>query len=324
MLKVSTVIPAYNAAAFVARAIDSALIQGFDQQIIVVDDGSTDDTARVVSAYANAVELVRTANRGVSAARNEAIRRARGEFVAFLDADDEWLPGKLSAQLELFERYPDLGTVIADEVHVDPQGTVVRPSFFGSRSFARELPEAPGVVPKPITWLVKESFFPTSSVLARRTVLAQAGFFDETLSIVEDRDLWIRLALAGPVGIVPSVQLRYLTNQSASLSRASRARWARSLSRVLWRYRTRIEPRLQSEGAGRGVLATQFVSAGDVLWHADEHAAACTSYVRAMLCGDASRLGKAIVCATGAAPLLKRLKRVLRRPTTAGTDGPAA
>lgn len=324
MSLVSTIVPAYNAASFVGRAIASALAQDVDQQIIVVDDGSTDKTAEVVAAFGAAAELVRTPNRGVSAARNEGIRRVRGEFVAFLDADDEWFPGKLRRQLELFARHPDVGTVIADEVHVDAQGNVVRPSFFASRSFAAELPIKPGLASKPLTWLVKESFFPTSSVLTRRTVLSQAGFFDESLSIVEDRDLWIRLAFVAPVGIVPSVELRYLTNQAASLSRVGQARWASALSAVLWRHRHALLPHLEREGSGKGALAEQFVRAGDILWHASRHADARASYERALLCGDASRLGKAIVCATGAAPLLKRLKRVLRRPTTAGTDGPAA
>lgn len=313
MLSVSTVIPAYNAAGFVGRAIDSALAQGLAQQIIVVDDGSTDDTARVVSAYGTQVELLRTPNRGVSAARNEAIRRAKGEFVAFLDADDEWLPGKLSVQLALFERHPEIGTVIADEVHVDAQGEVVRPSFFGTRTFAKELPNKSGVVGKPLTWLVKESFFPTSSVVTRRSVLGQAGFFDESLSIVEDRDMWIRLALAAPVGIVPSVQLRYLTNQSTSLSSVSQARWAKALTRVLWRHRHHITLRLKREGAARQTLSEQFVRAGDILWHEGDHAAACTSYFRAIWSGDVSRVTKAIVCATGTATLSKFIKRVLSR-----------
>ncbi|MHB1203953.1 MAG: glycosyltransferase family 2 protein, partial [Rhodospirillaceae bacterium] len=99
---VSTVVPALNAARFIKRAIDSALAQGIaESEIIVVDDGSTDETCRIVESYrARGVRLVRHAQRrGASAARNTGIAAARGEYVAFLDADDEWLPEKLSRQL---------------------------------------------------------------------------------------------------------------------------------------------------------------------------------------------------------------------------------
>src|SRR5664279_201795 len=130
---VSTVIPAYNAARFIAHAIESALQQGVPQQIIVVNDGSVDDTSDIVRSYGDAVELIEQANGGVSSARNRGIAAARGEFIAFLDADDVWLLEKLSRQLALFTADPELGTVICDEVHVTDDGEIARPSFLASR-----------------------------------------------------------------------------------------------------------------------------------------------------------------------------------------------
>ncbi len=107
---VSVVIPAYNAAWCVRKAIDSVLAQDFrDFEVIVVNDGSTDDTAAVLAGYGDAIRVIDQPNGGMSSARNAGIRAARGEFIAFLDADDWWLPGKLGRQVELLRGRPDLG-----------------------------------------------------------------------------------------------------------------------------------------------------------------------------------------------------------------------
>ena len=102
--RVSVVIPAYRRDDVLGRAIDSALAQTVDVEVLVVDDGSEDDTAAVVAAYGDRVRyLVHDRNRGVSAARNTGVAAANGEYVAFLDSDDEWLPRKLAAQLDRIE-----------------------------------------------------------------------------------------------------------------------------------------------------------------------------------------------------------------------------
>jgi len=106
---VSVVIPAYNAAWCVGQAIDSALAQSFvDREIIVVDDGSTDDTPRVLAGYGSRIRIVSKPNGGLSSARNAGVAAAQGEFVAFLDADDRWLPAKLARQVALMREEPRL------------------------------------------------------------------------------------------------------------------------------------------------------------------------------------------------------------------------
>ena len=109
---VSIIIPAYNTAPTLPRAIDSVLGQTFsDYEILVVDDGSKDDVNAAVAPYGERVRLIRQNNAGASAARNNGARHARGRYLAFLDADDYWLPGKLSRVAEEFEKHPDTGMV---------------------------------------------------------------------------------------------------------------------------------------------------------------------------------------------------------------------
>lgn len=308
---VTTVIPAYNAARFVARAIDSALMQGVAQQIVVVNDGSKDETSAVVRAYGDAVELIEQQNGGVSSARNRGISAARGEFVAFLDADDVWLPGKLAPQLALFKADPELGTVICDEVHVTEEGEVVRPSFLASRRCYGELPTRPARLAKPVSWLVRESFFPTSGVLTRRDVLARAGVFDTRLSICEDRDLWLRLAFEAPVGIVPEVLLRYLTGRPDSLSViATQRRWAEALYGILRQYRPRIEAAVSAEGGEfEALLGEVFNELGEVFWYGDRMDLATAAFGDAIRLGAAKHLPKWLAARTGTASVLRRIKQ---------------
>ncbi|HEU4391938.1 MAG TPA: glycosyltransferase family A protein, partial [Blastocatellia bacterium] len=108
--QVTVVIPAYNAAKYLIESVDSVLAQSFrDFEVIVVDDGSTDETPEILKSYRSEIRCIRTDNRGPSSARNLAIRESRGELIAFQDADDVWHPEKLSRQVALLEEHPELG-----------------------------------------------------------------------------------------------------------------------------------------------------------------------------------------------------------------------
>ncbi len=312
-LSVSTVIPAYNAATVVARAIESALAQQADQEIIVVDDGSTDATANRVRRYGAKVTLIQQPNGGVSAARNRGIAEAQGDIVAFLDADDVWYPDKLSKQLALFAADPEIGTVICDEAHVTEDGTVIKPSYLASRAFADELPKTPGRLATPVTWLVRQPFFPTSSVATRADLLRQAGRFDESLSIVEDRDMWLRLALKAPVGLVPQVLLDYLTGQTDSLTaKASETRWASALATVIARLDQDIVRAVSREGTDADrLLAGVYRQIAQTHWYNGNYDAAGAAFGQTLAHGDYQNALKWLACRSGLAHALVELKRVV-------------
>jgi glycosyltransferase involved in cell wall biosynthesis len=171
---VSVIIPAYNAAAHVDRTIESALAQTCaPREILVIDDGSTDNTAGVVSRYPAPVRLLRQANGGPGAARNRGAREAKGEWLALLDADDVWLPHKLERQLP-YTKSPATGVVHSRE------------------AVAR--------VPAKATFaaLWEGNVIHNSSALVRRTALEAVGGYDEDRALigVEDWNLWLRLAAA--------------------------------------------------------------------------------------------------------------------------------
>ena len=197
-LDISVVIPAYNSAAHIGRAIDSVLAQTRPpEEIIVVDDGSTDDTSRIVRSYGDKVRLIEQANAGASAARNTGIHAARGEWIALLDADDQWLPTRLALQTEIMERYPNLGWVT---------GNYLTCSCAENR-------QAPYIRPdKARKWLIDGMITPdylltfsrglgghTDTMLIRKTVLLEAGLFRVEQPKANDLDMWWRVAYLEPM-----------------------------------------------------------------------------------------------------------------------------
>jgi len=184
---VSVVIPAFNAAAFLPKAIESALDQSLPPaEVIVVDDGSTDGTAAVMASFGSRICCAHQPNRGVSAARNAGLAMAGGTYVAFLDADDYFLPRKLAAQTEILQSRPKLSFVSSGWRLVDEQGRTLRD--------VEPWHEAPRL--DLLTWLQWKPVFP-GALLFRRQSLAQAGGFDPALKHAEDVDLVLRMARLG-------------------------------------------------------------------------------------------------------------------------------
>ncbi len=182
MSTISVIIPTYNRAACLARALDSVLAQSHaPHEIIVVDDGSTDGTRAMVEALDGAIHYLHQDNQGVSAARNAGIRRATGQWLAFLDSDDEWLPEKLERQLALARRFPSSRVIHTDEIWIR-NGKRVNPRLKHRKSggdiFLRCLPLC---------------VISPSSVMISRKVFDTVGLFDETLPACEDYDMWLRI-----------------------------------------------------------------------------------------------------------------------------------
>jgi glycosyltransferase involved in cell wall biosynthesis len=190
---VTVIIPAFNCREWIAQAIDSALAQTMvPAQVIVVDDGSTDDTADVLVTYGARIRCLSQANQGVAAARNRGLAAADTEWIAFLDADDVWHPRKLELQMQAIARCPDVGLL---GTGLFPWPTAEIPSAGANGS--------PRVTSIGRDQLAIKNRLATSSVLVRRDVVRRVGEFDTTLSGPEDHDYWLRAAEVAPVGVVP-------------------------------------------------------------------------------------------------------------------------
>ena len=187
--RVSVVIPAYNAAAFIERTLASVLAQDLtEHEVIVVDDGSADSTAQIAARFGPPVHVIGGPRRGVSEARNEGVRRARGEYIAFLDHDDLWEPSKLRRQVEIMESNPEAGLVFtqAQEVTRGIPGAIF-PSLPDPARFLKQAYEN----------LVHWNYIPMSAVMARRSRMPDVkggGPFDPRFALSEDWDLWLRIA----------------------------------------------------------------------------------------------------------------------------------
>ncbi len=209
--KVSVVVPAYNAMNYLPETLDSALNQTFqDFEIIIIDDGSTDDLVTWFNRFDPLehpkLRLISQENQGLAAARNTGIFAARGSLIAFLDADDLWAPTKLAAQVEMFERSPDIGLVYTWVANINAQGQetgrVLRSTAEGK------------------TWqeLLRGNFIESGSVpMVRRECFQILGEFDTTLgSSNEDWDMWLRLAAVYQIRVVKEILVYYRQHPSSA------------------------------------------------------------------------------------------------------------
>ena len=199
--RVSVIIPTYNRSKLLRVAVESVLAQTYPAiEIIVVDDGSKDDTAAVMAEYAGHVTYIEQANAGVSAARNTGFRASSGEYINFLDDDDTFMPTKIERQVEVLKAQPGAGLVHCGYQHVDGEGTVL---------------DTTGLLPEGhvLKELVCGCFVVVHAPLIRRQCLNQVGLFDETLPWTADWDLWLRIALAGyPFACVQEPLCTYLVH----------------------------------------------------------------------------------------------------------------
>jgi len=249
--QVSIVIPAYNAAAYIAGTLDSVFAQTFaDFEVVLVNDGSpdTDRLEPELQPYLSRIRYFKQANRGPSAARNLGIREARGSYIAFLDADDLWLPQHLSRQVERLEKLEKndeknkkLGLVYSDALHLRGDALI-------GTAFER-VPQS-GEVNLP-SLLSEQCTINTSSVVVLRSALLEAGLFDESMSYCEDFDLWLRLAAIGTgMEYVREVQVGHRVGNGLAASRE-----------LMKRGRVRAYQKFAASGAAldsqRGVIAAK-------------------------------------------------------------------
>lgn len=196
---VDVILPAYNGSQVIRKAIDSALAQRVPLHIIVVDDGSIDDTAAIARSYGPQVTVITQANRGVSGARNTGLAASRAPYIALLDQDDIWSPDKIARQLDLLEAHPDVGLVFTDMTLLEGDGTIVEDGFLLTTppyaALTRQpLGNAAFLLPDTLAQaVVRFNFISPSTVLLRRRVLEEIGGFDEAFRLCDDAECWMRL-----------------------------------------------------------------------------------------------------------------------------------
>lgn len=196
---VDVILPAYNGAQVIRAALESALAQNVPLRIIVVDDGSSDDSSAIARSYGPKVTVIAQTNQGVSGARNTGLAAAQAPYVALLDQDDIWQPGKLARQLALIDSHPDVGIVFTDMLLLRRDGTVVEDGFLQTTppyaaldrtplgNDAYLLSEALGQA------VVRFNFISPSTTLLRRRAIQQIGGFDPSFRLCDDADCWMRL-----------------------------------------------------------------------------------------------------------------------------------
>ena len=197
--RIDVILPAYNGAKVIRKALESALAQQVPLRVIVVDDGSSDDSAAIARSYGPAVTVITQSNRGVSGARNAGLAAATAPYIALLDQDDIWQPGKLARQLELIDAHPEVGLVFTDMVLLTSDGTVVEDGFLRTTppyaALSRHsLGNDAFLLPKSLgEAIVRFNFISPSTALVRRRALQEIGGFDEGFRLCDDADCWMRL-----------------------------------------------------------------------------------------------------------------------------------
>lgn len=216
---VSAIIPAYNAGHFIKEALMSILDQtGNSLEIIVVDDGSRDNTLALVTEVAPEAIIIQQDNSGPAAARNAGIAVSKGEWIAFLDADDQWLENKLCVQFQVLEKHPSLALIASDMAETTINGEVVISSVLskhGLKSYFEQLDGAP--IPDALNKLLNKNFIPTGTVIVRKEILLECGGFNPAIRYGEDLELWVKISARYPIACLPDVlMLRRLHADNAT------------------------------------------------------------------------------------------------------------
>jgi glycosyltransferase involved in cell wall biosynthesis len=181
IMKISVVITCFNYGMYLAEAIASALDQTYPpHEVIVIDDGSTDDTPTIAESFGNRVQFIRQENAGPACAKNTGIRHASGDLVALLDADDRWLPKKLELQAALFRRYSNLGLCYSSYFQIDAAG---------NRIVSCDAPQQ-----LELKELLRGNQIGNLTAMFPRKIVDEVGWMDASLPAVEDWDMWIRIA----------------------------------------------------------------------------------------------------------------------------------
>ena len=243
-MNISVIIPTFNRRQTLDRAIDSILSQTYQPyEIIVVDDGSTDGTADWLSANYSSLQIIQQSNKGVSSARNAGINSARGDWIALLDSDDEWLPDKLEIQVKLLQNNAELRFCHTNEIWIRNGvriNQMKKHQKYGGNIFKKCL-DICRISP--------------SSSLFHTSVIKDVGLFDESLDVCEDYDLWLRITAKYPVLFLDQPLIKKFGGHTDQLSKVFGG---------IEQYRIRS---LEKILTSKSLSGSQFEAAKDMLIH---------------------------------------------------------
>jgi glycosyltransferase involved in cell wall biosynthesis len=216
MPAVSVCLCCYNSELYLEETIQSVLAQTYkDWELVIVNDGSTDNTEKIIQKFINQGHPIKyryQANTGLGIARNVTLSMASGEWIAFIDHDDVWLPEKLEMQMALFDTQPELGLVYSDSYIIKTDGERLVTTFLDN--YGKYAPARGHILDE---LLIESCFIPLLSVVVRQRVLADVGGFNPDYNIVEDYDLWLRIAAKYPFDFVPQPTCSYRFHTSSAM-----------------------------------------------------------------------------------------------------------
>ena len=217
-VKVSVIIPTYNREKYIRDAIDSVLSQTYRNfEIVVADDGSTDNTVKILKEYGDKIRWKSQKNRGPASAKKFGTSMAKGEYLAYLDSDDMYLPDKLKLQVDYLDKHPEAGLVYCNYYRINGTGRIT------------ELISRPKNL-----LLIQENYVPTSGVMCRRECIDTLRGFDENLGSNYDWDMWLRISEKYPIHCIPKPLFKYRVHgESISLTRPNRLDYERKVKILL-------------------------------------------------------------------------------------------
>lgn len=320
---VSVVITTYNQVGYIAATIASVLAQTYrDLEVVLVDDGSTDGTEAAVGPYRSYLKYIRQPNRGVAAARNTGISRAKGRILAFLDGDDLWEPEKLWRQLEVAEAHAGSGLIVADGIEFGPDGVIresllnpsIVPLFYGGDTLTLRCYHE----------LIRQNLITTTSqVMVPKSVIDRIGLSDERFAVSSDWDLYLRIAAEYDVTFLKArlVRYRYLPT-SASGPRALRSfRWGLDEIRVLRKHVRLAAPESRAVVKNELARRTRSIAEEAYYYAMGANRSWARGYLFNVVRGNPTSLSAAAYLVAACTPraLTSRFGRLLRR--VVGLDG---
>lgn len=309
MPRISVVVASYNAASYLPYALQSVLDQSYpDWEVIIVDDGSTDDTREIVErfmpAFSGRLRYSYQENRGVSPARNATLEHVTGEFIALLDADDIWLPHRLARQLAVLDAQSNIGLIHGKVARINARNEVIEyppppPAKYLSGKIASHL-------------YTRRAHILSPTVTLRSSCLEQVGRFDEQMSATEDRDLWFRIAQCYEVAYLPEILAHYRISPN-SLTRS----WERMYKAQLYFALKHYESGACNRRIYREAVGNIYRERGDVIFKNGGRRESLSWYARAAIISPATpeniyMFGRAL-----AEPVLSRVRSLRNSSNTA-------